>query len=96
MKKYNVTYHINNGEGKTAIIKAKVEFVTNPDDYGNGTYMAIEGSEESFGESYYDIRYDMSYTPGMEIPYIVSYYAERYSKTWKLIGIRVHEADEEE
>lgn len=97
--KYNVTYHLNDGEGKTEIFKSVVSFYKHPNQYGNGYGMHIKSSAEPFGASVIDIRYDKTFNPLFPIPYIVQHYASRftgYDGSWKLIGIRVHEAEYEE
>lgn len=94
---FNVTLHVNDGEGTTEIIKATVEFSYNPDTYGNGYCMGVTSKAEPFGVQGYDIRYDKDFHKDAMIPYIVSFYANKYSGkngSWKLIGIRVHEAEE--
>lgn len=97
--KYNVTYHLNDGEGKTEIFKSVVTFYKHPTQYGNGYGMHIKSNAEPFGASIIDIRYDKDFNPESPIPYIVQFYANRYTgknESWKLIGIRVHEAEDEE
>lgn len=94
--KYNVTLYLNDGKGTTGIYKAKVSFSYNPATYGNGYYMGIESVLEPFGIGSYDIRYDNAFHIGHEIPYIVQFYSNTYTGkngSWKLIGIRVHEAE---
>lgn len=97
--KYNVKVFVNDGKGETEILKGTVEFDHNPDQYGNGYSMGIRGLGEAFGLQGYDIRYDREFNPANMIGYIVRFYTNRYTGKdgwWKLIGIRVHEADEDE
>lgn len=97
--KYNVTVFVNDGNGTTETLKGTVEFSCDPDQYGNGYSMGIRGLGEPFWGQGYDIRYDTEFDPANEIGYIVRFYTNRYTGKngwWKLIGIRVFEADEDE
>ena len=105
-EQYKVSYHIagrkyNDPEGAmtTLIFSVKVSFHYNPDDYGNGYYMNIEGENEPFGNSYIDIRYDRDFHRAKKISYIASYFENRYdgkNGAWKLLGINIHEDESEE
>ena len=93
---FNVTYMVNNGDGESETIHAQVSFSHNPDTYGNGYYMNIKSREEPFGRQGYDIRYDTEFTPEDKLLYIAKFYAARYDGKdgrWKLIGLRIHEAE---
>lgn len=85
-RKYNVIATITDGE-EVKHINKKVIFTTDLDDYGNGTYMW-------WGEEDYDLRYDTGYDRTKEISYLVGYMADKWSRTWKLIGVQVTEANE--
>lgn len=103
-----VTYHIT-GEDYNAkpndlgvrpmaslVCKAKVSFSYDPDDYGNGYYMFIEGKEEPWGGQGYDIRYDRTFKLAKAISYIVRHFEDRFDGedgAWTLLGIKVAEAD---
>lgn len=94
--KYNVTLYLNDGKGKTEVLKATVDFEHNPETYGNGFYMGIKAPFEAFGYQGYDIRYDREFDKEYPIPYIVRFFCNRFTGkngSWKLIGIRVHEAE---
>lgn len=95
---YNVTYHIAKaGTGESMTVKATVEFACNPEDYGNGYYMGIRSKNEPFGFSSYDIRYDTGFDRNQKITYIARFFDHRYTGnngSWKLIGIRIWEAEE--
>lgn len=76
--------------------KVKVSFSCDPDDYGNGYYMYIEGENEPFGGQGYDIRYDRRFNHSKKISYIARYFEERYDGqdgAWTLLGIKISEAD---
>lgn len=96
-EQYTLTYYVTKeGEGKTEIIKGKIEFSCDPEDYGNGYTMYIETPAEQFGGQAYDIRYDTTFLETPRIAWIVNYFCNRYDgkdRRWKLIGIRVHEAE---
>lgn len=93
--KYNVTlWFAINGEGYTT--KGTVEFHCDPDQYGNGYSMGISGLDEPFGFQGYDIRYDNDFHENNKILYITKFFTERrYREGVELLGIRVHEAEEE-
>lgn len=94
--RYNVNYTINSGDGRTMSFKVIVEFAHVENTYGNGYHMCIEGESEPFGFTSYDIRYDSSFDIEDAIPYIAQVFSNRYTGkdgSWKLIGIRVHEAE---
>ena len=95
---YNVTLYLSDN-GKAVVSKAKVEFRCDSEDYGNGYYMGVRSDLEPFGFSAYDIRYDREFDPARKIPYIVQFYANRFTGhggSWELTGINVHEAEFEE
>ena len=100
-EQFNVTYYITGenrqGNGsETLVFKAKISFECNPKDYGNGYYMGIESKGEAFGFQAYDIRYDTEFSKDRMLEYIVRFYANRYNGkngSYKLTGIRVHEAE---
>lgn len=97
--KYNTTYHINDGNGKTQEVKGTVEFAKKENDYGNGYHMCVKSPVEPFGFTVYDIRYDTDFSPAEAISYIVSFFDRRFDGedgAWKLLGIRVHEMDDDE
>ena len=96
--KFNVTVYVNNGEGETEILKGSIEFSCDPNQYGNGYSMGITGLGEAFGFQGYDIRYDKDFNKDEPILYIADWYSHVYNGKdgrWKLIGIRVHEAEDE-
>lgn len=97
---YNIILYLNNGDGKTEAIKGTVEFDHDPEQYGNGYGMFIKAPTELFGGQGYDIRYDTSFDPENKIAYLVTYFSNRFSGkgkgVWKLIGIRVHEAENDQ
>ena len=105
---YLVTYHIvgtdynaepnSLGERPTAglMFKVKVSFSYDPDDYGNGYYMGVEGENEPWGCGCYDIRYDGKFNPKKKISYIAKFFENRYdgeNGAWTLLGIKIAEAD---
>ena len=76
--------------------KVKVSFSCDPDDYGNGYYMAIEGENEPWGCGCYDIRYDGSFNRNKKISYIAKFFESRYdgqNGAWTLLAIKIAEAD---
>lgn len=82
--------------GKAMSFDNRISFSCDPDTYGNGFYMYVEGKNEPFGGQAYDIRYDKEFHRDFPIAYILSFYANRYNGkngAWKLTGIRVFEAD---
>lgn len=94
---FKVTIMVNDGKGKSEAMKGTVSFVQNPNDYGNGYHMNVKMPDEPWGTQGYDIRYDDDFSEDDMISYIVRFYAQKYSgkkSAWKLIGIRVHEAEE--
>ena len=105
---YNVTIHIT-GEDYSSDERPRpmialeysghVEFYHHPNDYGNGYGMYVEMKTEPFGGQGYDIRYDKDFHKDDPISYIVQFFSRRYNGkdgAWKLMGIRVHEAEKEE
>ncbi len=95
-EQYNITYHVNDGKGKTEVIKGTIKFSYDPEQYGNGYSMYIETPAEAWGGQGYDIRYDTTFHKTPRIAWIVNYFCNRYdgeNGRWKLIGIRVHEAE---
>ena len=95
--RYNVTIYVNDGNGKTEIAKGAVEFQKKPGDYGNGYHMGVEGLDEPFHMGCYDIRYDKTFRADNALAYIVQFFSDKYcgDGAWKLVGIRVHEAEED-
>ena len=96
---YNAKIYLNDGNGRTEVYNAKIEFVHDPNQYGNGYSMGIESKLEPFYRQGYDIRYDRDFNKDYPIEYIVTFYSRRFNGkngAWKLIGIRVHEAEFEE
>lgn len=79
------------------ILKGTVEFSCDPNQYGNGYSMFIEGLDEPFGGQGYDIRYDKTFLKESRLLYITRWYTERknYRKGIELAGIKVHEVEEE-
>lgn len=76
--------------------KVKVSFSCDPDDYGNGYYMGIEGENEPWGFGSYDIRYDGSFNPKKKISYIAKFFESKYNGqngAWTLLGIKIAAAD---
>ena len=98
-EQYKVRVHLaKNGEAYT--FDAKISFAYDPEQYGNGYYMAVESKEEPWGLQSYDIRYDKDFNPDFLVEYIVNFYSRRfdgkkteYDTKWKLTGIRVFEAE---
>ena len=93
---FKVTYHIGNDEGKSMVFNSVVEFSHDPDTYGNGWYMGIEGKDESFGFGTYDIRYDTNFRRDQMLLYIAQFYAYRYTGkngSYKLMGIKISESE---
>ena len=93
---YNVTLYLNNNKGTTKVYNAKVSFSYNPDTYGNGYYMGIESDLEPFGFSSYDIRYDTEFNKEEKMVYIMQFFSNRFNGkngAWKMIGIKIHEAE---
>ena len=98
-ERYKVWAHVVKN-GKSLEIEANIEFCYDPEDYGNGYYMHVESKEEPFGGQLYDIRYDKDFNPDYLMEYIMAFYSRRfdgkptkYDVKWKLIGIRIHEAE---
>lgn len=93
--KYNVTLWFTiDGEGW--VEKGTVEFRCDPEQYGNGYSMGISGLGEPFGFQAYDLRYDNDFHEDNKISYITKFFTDRkYRECVALIGIRVHEAEEE-
>lgn len=87
---YNITLTINNGDGKTKTLKERAEFACNPNDYGNGYHMYLETPSGGQG---YDLRYESTFNHENIIAWLANFFAEMYSGSWKLIGIRIHEAE---
>ena len=108
--KYNVTLYITGHEKcdpKNPILaevhKAVIEFRYNPEDYGNGHYMSVKSDLEPFGHAYYDVRYDRRFHASNPMLFLHEFYADRYDgaensrfQNWKLTGIEIHEAEDEE
>lgn len=95
-QKFNLTYSVNDGKGKTETFKGTAEFSYNPDTYGNGYSMYISTSAEPFGGQAYDIRYDKRFHKNSMIAYLAEYFSDRYdgeNGAWKLIGLRLYEAE---
>ena len=96
---FAVTVHLNKQDekmSKAITLKHRISFYYDPDQYGNGFTMVIEGKDQPFGEQGYDIRYDKDFHCDNAIAYILSFYANRYdgkNGAWKLTGIRAFEAD---
>lgn len=98
---FNVRIYVSSYEGESEVLEGKITFTCDPDQYGNGYTMGIEGLGEPFGYQGYDIRYDKEFDKDEELLYIVKFYMNRYDgkeyeygRHWKLLGIRVHEAEE--
>ena len=74
------------------LYRPDVWFSTDDENYGNGTYLKIDGSH------YYDIRYDTSYDPKHEMAYITQW-AENYwsgeNGAWKLHSIDIERVEEQ-
>ena len=93
---YTAKIYLNNGEGTTNIYDAKIEFEHDPEQYGNGYTMVVDSKLEPWRVQGYDIRYDRDFNKDFPIEYIVTFYSRRFTGkngSWKLIGIRVHEAE---
>ena len=93
---YNAKIYLNDGNGTTNVYDAQIEFQHDPKQYGNGYCMVVTSKLEAFGKQGYDIRYDKDFHADYPIEYIVSFYSRLYTGkdgSWKLIGIRVHEAE---
>lgn len=85
--KYQVHYRASGnawGTGEKATVEhdAVVEFSHDPQDYGNGYYMGIEGKGEAFGFSCIDVRYDTDFHPQKKVQYITDYFTKRYAGGW--------------
>lgn len=101
-EQYNATVHVAKN-GESVVFKAQISFSYDPDGYGNGYSMGVRSSEEAFGFQGYDLRYNKDFDPDYLIEFIVMFYSRRYDGNptqydtkWKLMGIRVHEAEFEE
>ena len=96
---FSAEIHIGKQSGNMArsvVLKHRISFSYDPDTYGNGFYMYVEGKDQPFGGQGYDIRYDTDFDSDYPMGFILSFYANRYdgkNGAWKLTGIRVHEAD---
>ena len=98
MKPYNVALYLNGTgeeEGKSLILGGTVEFEHNEGQYGNGFYMVVKGLGEPFNVQGYDIRYDKDFDKDKPIPYIVNFYANKYTKKsrYELAGIGINETE---
>lgn len=92
---YNAKINLSNGDGAIKEYDAKIEFICDPNQYGNGYTMVISSAMEPWGEQGYDIRYDKGFSKNYPIEYIVSFYSRRFNGengAWKLTGISVCEA----
>lgn len=94
--RFNVKVFVNSNDGESYSFDSKIEFGCNPEDYGNGYHMYVQSSEEPFHGQGYDIRYNKDFHKDEKLLFIVQFYSDRYSGKngwWKLVGIRVHEAE---
>lgn len=67
-------------------------FITEDDDYGNGTYLNI-------GHACYDIRYDTTYSPDRQVSYLAQWADNQWTGergAYKLIGLQIQNIIEEE
>lgn len=93
---FNVTYHVGNNDGQSATFKGRIGFSRDPNTYGNGYSMYVESPAEAFGGQAYDIRYDKRFNKNRLKSYVTAFMEDRYDGKdgrWKLIGIRVWEAE---
>ena len=94
---YNVSIRLNNGEGTTISEKAQVEFLHDPEQYGNGWSMWIESHLEPFGGQGYDLRYNKDFDIDKVFSFLTTFYENRFDGTgsngYKLICIRISEAE---
>ncbi len=101
--KYNVVYTIMgkdyndpNKASRKLTFKVEIEFSYDPDDYGNGYYMDVEGENEPWGFSGYDIRYDTKFNPEKKISYIARFFEETnngQNGAWILLGIAIEKKE---
>ena len=86
---------LKSDEGESREYDAKIDFVRDPKQYGNGYTMGVESKLEPFGRQGYDIRYDRDFNSEYPIEYIVAFFSRRFNGkngAWKLTGIHVNEA----
>ena len=95
-EQYNVWLHICSDKGESIEDNAKITFVCNESDYGNGYHMGIESKLEAFGFGGYDLRYRHDFNRENKISFIAGFYENRFDGkdgAWKLLGIRINEAE---
>lgn len=81
---YKVVATITDGQEVKTITK-DVVFSTDPEDYGNGTYLWWSA------DNGYDIRYDTDYTQKYELAYLVDFMNRYWSGdngSWTLVGVQ--------
>ena len=96
---FNVLLYLNDDNNKPRKLEETVEFDQIANSYGNGYHMTVYGESEPFGRQSYDIRYDREFNSHIKIPYIVQFFANRYTGeegSWKLTGIEVRETEPED
>ena len=95
-EQFNITLYLNDGDGKAETFKGTAEFAKKKDDYGNGYHMFIKMATEPWGGQSYDIRYDTDFHSNRMIEYLTGFFSNRFTGengSWKMVGIRVHEAE---
>lgn len=90
--KYNLIATIEEPNGfEIRTVEADCYFITDDDDYGNGTYLNI-------GDTYYDIRYDTTYSPERQVSYLAHWADNQWTGekgAYKLIGLQIQNIVEE-
>lgn len=72
-REYHLIAIIETKDKQIKTLQYEIQFSTDPEDYGNGTYLRIGD------DLYYDIRYDMNYNPKREILYLTEWASNRWS-----------------
>lgn len=79
-------------ENKTLSFELTCTYFCNPEDYGNGYHLAIEG--DGFFDQYYDLRYDKSFKRKRKMTWLVDwaeYYWSGEEGAYKVTHIDIEE-----
>ena len=82
---YWVTACVKDERDGVLFYSIRAEFVYDPDDYGNGTYLSLENNpfnlsgKASFPDEYLDIRYDTDYNPAYKPGYLVNWAMDKFT-----------------
>ena len=93
IRKYHVLYTLEDPTDHTiAHFERDPYFATDPDDYGNGTYLWWDFREG------YDLRYERDYNPRFEFGYLADFMNRRWTGeggSWRLVSVTITRIVEE-